>query len=86
MGGGDLACIFLFKLPGETSRPGEFRGLPYPFPVEFAKIGTQNIKKKLSKGGKKIPKYVDWHLNLVNTKYKTLSKERSYYTYHNCLE
>ena len=33
MGGGDFACIFLFKLPGETSRPGEFRGLPYPFPV-----------------------------------------------------
>lgn len=33
MGGGDFACIFLFKFPGETSRPGEFRGLPYPFPV-----------------------------------------------------
>lgn len=28
IGGGDFACIFLFKLPGETSRPGELRGLP----------------------------------------------------------
>lgn len=37
MGGGDFACIFLFKLPGETSRPGEFRGLPYPFPVDVFK-------------------------------------------------
>lgn len=40
MGGGDFACIFLFKLPGETSRPGEFRGLPYPFPVN-TKQSTQ---------------------------------------------
>lgn len=32
--GGDFACIFL---PGETSRPGELRGLPYPFPVKIKK-------------------------------------------------
>lgn len=32
MGGGDLACMFLFMPPGETSRPGELRWFPYPFP------------------------------------------------------
>lgn len=38
MGGGDLACMFLFMPPGETSRPGELRWFPYPFP-ERAKKG-----------------------------------------------
>lgn len=33
MGGGDLACMFLLMFPGETSRPGELRWFPYPFPV-----------------------------------------------------
>ncbi len=33
MGGGDLPCMFLLMLPGETSRPGELRWFPYPFPV-----------------------------------------------------
>lgn len=32
MGGGDLVCMFLFMPPGETSRPGELRWFPYPFP------------------------------------------------------
>lgn len=33
MGGGDLACMFLFMPPGETSRPGELRWFPYPLPA-----------------------------------------------------
>lgn len=33
MGGGDLPCMFLLMLPGETSRPGELRWFPYPFPA-----------------------------------------------------
>lgn len=33
MGGGDLACMFLFMAPGETSSPGELRWFPYPFPI-----------------------------------------------------
>lgn len=33
MGGGDLACMFLFMPPGETSSPGELRWFPYPFPI-----------------------------------------------------
>lgn len=32
MGGGDFACMFLFMPPGETSRLGELRWFPYPFP------------------------------------------------------
>lgn len=46
IGGGDFACIFLFKLPGETSRPGELRGFPYPFPV---KVKTRGEKKERDK-------------------------------------
>lgn len=42
MGGGDLACMFLFMPPGETSRPGELRWFPYPFP-KGEKKGTLNI-------------------------------------------
>lgn len=33
-GGGDFACMFLFMPPGETSRPGELRWFPYPFPAK----------------------------------------------------
>lgn len=40
MGGGDLACMFLFMPPGETSRPGELRWFPYPFPGRTEK-GTE---------------------------------------------
>lgn len=35
MGGGDFVCIFLFKLLGEISRFGEFRGLLYSFFVNI---------------------------------------------------
>lgn len=38
MGGGDLACMFLFMPPGETSRPGELRWFPYPFPGRAKKV------------------------------------------------
>ena len=35
MGGGDLACMLLFMLPGEASRPGELRWwFPLPLPNE----------------------------------------------------
>lgn len=47
IGGGDFACIFLFKLPGETSRPGELRGLPYPFPIKVKK--EKKKRKKFDK-------------------------------------
>lgn len=42
MGGGDLACMFLLMLPGETSRPGELRWFPYPFPVGQSKRTRQS--------------------------------------------
>lgn len=61
MGGGDFACIFLFKLPGETSRPGEFRGLPYPFPV--------NTKQGEHSGG-----YLDSNMFLENTLHEIKNK------------
>lgn len=56
MGGGDLACMFLFMPPGETSRPGELRWFPYPFPerageslahVKYARIQTNQNPPKL---------------------------------------
>lgn len=40
MGGGDFACMFLFIPAGDTSRPGELRWFPYPFPEGAKNTGS----------------------------------------------
>lgn len=48
MGGGDLVCMFLFMPPGDTSRPGELRWFPYPFPERAKKDSGERSRETLN--------------------------------------
>lgn len=58
MGGGDLACMFLFMPPGETSSPGELRWFPYPFPEKVEIFLVERGREKLN-----MDRILEWYLN-----------------------